>query len=221
MDSGFASAGVDGGDGKIIKGDPSAMLSTRTSLDMNFNSFGYVLTEDSPAMDEEYTPNPDFPAWDFFVDYRMRVDASVFGDVGFGDVLMEMVHASPSKYGKGFNTVEVIEKECPPVGEPSNPFPNCEGTTCIDRHGGEECFGGGECIVTNPADPTGDENNPDGSGGGGTPDDPNSGGETPPDQNCTSGGCLDPPTDGASCQSSSDCGAGMYCSEAGACTPNL
>jgi len=59
--SGFASLGVAGKDGYVHSGSTNSLLAWGTSLDCNFNTLGYVLTEDSPATDEDYTENPDFP----------------------------------------------------------------------------------------------------------------------------------------------------------------
>lgn len=111
-DSGYACAGVTGGDGKMIVGEADWILGATSSLDRNLNGCGlgaYVV--DSPATDEFYTPNPDAPAWDFRVVYEVWVAEDPFGDSGFGDARIEYVHASPSKYDD--NTLIVVPGDCP------------------------------------------------------------------------------------------------------------
>jgi len=98
--SGFASLGATGGDGKVYVGSAASLLACGTSLDYNFNTLGYVLTEDSPATDEDYTENPDFPGWVFEVTYEFRIDGSLFADNGFGGFTIPIVHNSPNKVAK-------------------------------------------------------------------------------------------------------------------------
>lgn len=96
----YASLGVTGRDGNVEVGSADDVLEWGTSIDYNFNALGFVLTEDSPATDDAYTENPDFAGWVYDVIYEMRVSASVFGDNGFGDVTIPIVHDSPNKIGK-------------------------------------------------------------------------------------------------------------------------
>jgi len=96
----YASLGVTGGDGNVEVGSAADVLEWGTSIDYNFNTLGFVLTEDSPATDDAYTENPDFAGWVYDVIYEMRVSAGVFGDNGFGDVTIPIVHDSPNKIGK-------------------------------------------------------------------------------------------------------------------------
>lgn len=112
-ESGYASAGVTGGDGKMIVGDAEWILGATSSLDRNLNGCGlgeYLV--DSPATDDAYTPNPDAPAWDFRVVYEVWVAEEPFGEDGFGDALIEYVHASPSKVDG--STLIVVPGPCPP-----------------------------------------------------------------------------------------------------------
>lgn len=102
--SGYKTLGVTGGDGKMILGNSSDVLSARTSLDSNFNGYGYVLTSNSPATDPNYTPNPAYPKWIFEVWYEVTVKLSAFSS-GFGRAQISDVHASPSKTG---NNTEVV-----------------------------------------------------------------------------------------------------------------
>lgn len=98
--SGFASLGATGGDGKVHSGSADSLLAWGTSLDYNFNTLGYVLTKDSPATDEDYTENPNFPGWLFEITYEFRVDGSLFAENGFGGLTIPIVHDSPNKIGK-------------------------------------------------------------------------------------------------------------------------
>lgn len=122
--SGFAALGAGGGDGSLITGSADDILSVGSSMDDNLNARGYLLMDSSPATDASYTPNPEFPDWNFWVEYRARLKLSAFGSAGLGGVTMEFVHASPSKF-EGANTVEVEEDECPPPGDENDPFPAC------------------------------------------------------------------------------------------------
>jgi hypothetical protein len=108
--SGYASLGVNGGDGKMILGNASDVVSATTSLDQNFNNFGYVLTTNSPATDANYTPNPQYPKWIYDVWYEVTVKSSAFPG-GFGQPMIASVHASPSKTGN--NSEDVIPVPCP------------------------------------------------------------------------------------------------------------
>jgi hypothetical protein len=109
---GYGTLGVTGGEGKVFVGSASDVLAVATSLDRDLNGCGYCMTESSPATDSSYTPNPDTPKWDYRVVYELWIDAAVFGSTGFGQALVDFVHASPSKLDS--NTVNVVHKPCPP-----------------------------------------------------------------------------------------------------------
>lgn len=111
--SGYASLGVSGGDGKVIAGEASWVLDYSTSLDENLNDRGYGdYVVDSPTTDEDYTPNPDTPDWDYRMVYEVWIDVAALGGNGFGGAFIEYVHASPSKSSN--DTIEVTPGECPP-----------------------------------------------------------------------------------------------------------
>ncbi len=62
--------------------------------------------------------------------YEIWVDGAAFGDAGYGDAVIENVHASPSK--RQDNTVEVVPGDCPvcdPAVEVCDPwtFPDADG----------------------------------------------------------------------------------------------
>ena len=98
--SGYASLGVEGGQGEMIVGSADDIIASATSLDYNFNSLGHILTEDSPATDENYTENPDYQGWLFAVSYEFKVDGAVFGESGYGSIQMPVTHISPNKIAK-------------------------------------------------------------------------------------------------------------------------
>jgi len=96
--SGYGSLGVTGGDGSMTLGNASDVLSYETSLDRNFNDYGYVLTTNSPATTANYTPNPAYPNWIYDVWYEVTVNLNAFPG-GFGEPVVSGIHASPSKTG--------------------------------------------------------------------------------------------------------------------------
>lgn len=162
--TGYASLGVDGGDGALIKGVRSDIVSTGSSMDDNFNRYGYALTVDSPATDSIFSLNPAYPYWNYFAVYRITVKLSAFGAAGFGKAMMTSVHASPSKFPEN-ETIEVKEGSCPIPG-PKDPFP---GSTFTSGGSGPEDGPGG-----------GGGGPDDGPGDGGGPDDGPSGGGSDP-----------------------------------------
>lgn len=108
--SGYASLGVTGGDGDVYVGLADSLLAWGTSLDYNFNVLGYVLTNDSPLTDENYTENPNYPGWVFETIYEFRIDGSLFANHGFGGLSIPIKHDSPNKIGgnKVYPTVTTI-----------------------------------------------------------------------------------------------------------------
>lgn len=113
--SGYGSLGVDGGDGKLIVGKPEWILGATSSLDRNLNGCGYEsYTTDSPATDENYTPSDEAPEWDYRVVYEVWVAEAALGGDALDNVVIEYVHASPSKAA---STQIVTEGPCPPPTE--------------------------------------------------------------------------------------------------------
>ncbi|HEX4341619.1 MAG TPA: hypothetical protein VH062_37170 [Polyangiaceae bacterium] len=141
---GYGTLGVTGGEGKVFVGSASDVIAVATSLDRDLNGCGYCLTTDSPATDDAYTPNMTYPKWDYRVVYEMWIDAATFGGAGFGDAVLDFVHASPSKLGMGHDTVDVTPKPCPPDWN----LPYCtpdlagEGLSCGGGTGGGSGSGG-------------------------------------------------------------------------------
>jgi hypothetical protein len=139
---GYSSAGVLGGDGEMIQGNPDHVLEVTTSLERNLShcDFGTCYTTDSPLTNENLEPNPDAPEWDFRAVYEVWIDADAFGDAGFGQAFMTFVHASPAKSPS--DTIEVSPGPCPPDWD--EPY----------------CAEGANCYP--PPPPPGDAGTPDG-----------------------------------------------------------
>ena len=115
--SGYGSLGVLGGEGMMILGDAAHVVRWESSEARNLNERGYgSYTSESPATDENYTPNPATPEWDYRVVYEAWIDLAAFGGGGFGGATIEFVHASPSKASS--NTIEVEPGDCPPCQDP-------------------------------------------------------------------------------------------------------
>lgn len=108
----FRCLGVTGSDGRVLQGSADSMLEWGSSLDYNFNTLGFVLTEDSPATDDNYSENPDYPGWVFEVAYELRISGALFDAAGFGDVNIPIAHDSPNKIGKN-KTYPDINGEIP------------------------------------------------------------------------------------------------------------
>jgi hypothetical protein len=131
---GYGTLGVSGGEGKMLLGSASSILAASTSLDRNLNGCGYCNAVDSPATDAVYTPNPATPRWDYRVVYEVWIDAAAFGAAGPGDILLQNVHASPSKAAT--NTVSVKKGRCPPTWPECTPDIITEGLNCGDAGAG-------------------------------------------------------------------------------------
>ena len=101
--SGYGTLGVAGGDGGMVYGVAAGnIVGTKTSIAENFNTYGYVLTTNSPATDANYTPNPTYPNWIYPVWYEVtfKTGTAAFPTADdFGSVLITNIHASPSKIG--------------------------------------------------------------------------------------------------------------------------
>jgi len=96
----YGSLGVAGGNGEVHTGDAAYLLEWSTSLDYNFNTLGHVLTEGSPAADDEYSiVDSAYSDWVFEVVYEFRVDGDVLGGNPLGGVTVPIVHDSPNKIG--------------------------------------------------------------------------------------------------------------------------
>jgi hypothetical protein len=110
--SGYKTLGVTGGGGGMILGSAANVINCRTSLDENFNTFGYVLTTNSPATNANYAPNATYPNWIYDVWYEVTVNLNAF-PAGFGKPLITSIHASPSKTGS--NTEVLTDTICIPL----------------------------------------------------------------------------------------------------------
>ena len=110
--SGYASLGVNGGEGKVLLGQASWLLEWSTSLADNLNNWGLCtngscgaggvnLITNSPPTSPSTTYNvaPQFAAWEFSIIYAVKVSHLAFGSAGFGSVTIPAVHNSPPKIG--------------------------------------------------------------------------------------------------------------------------
>ena len=113
--SGYGTTGVTSNDGEMLYGSSSNVLKVRTSLSENFNTYGYVLTNNSPSTNSSYAVNPSYPEWIYDVWYEVEVNLSAFPG-GFGYPTITGLHASPSKTG---NDSEIV-KPGPCPGEKLN-----------------------------------------------------------------------------------------------------
>jgi SdrD B-like domain/Concanavalin A-like lectin/glucanases superfamily len=118
--TGYDCLGVTGGEGQMIVGSAANVIAATTSLDQNFNTYGYVLTSASPATNSSYTPNPTYPNWIYDVWYEVTVNLAAFGPAGFGTIGISGIHASPSKTGNNTEPVVVVECPMPCNGHVSN-----------------------------------------------------------------------------------------------------
>lgn len=153
--SGYATLGVVGGEGKMLVGNATDVVAATSSIDRDLNACGYTgFLEDSPATDENYTPNTEAPAWDFRVVYDVWVRRAAFGAADFGSALVDFVHASPSK--EDSNTIDVVPGKCPPEWPPYCGDPNGCPEPCGLNQVDVEC---GE--PTLPCDPLQEDCEPD------------------------------------------------------------
>jgi len=84
-------------DGKIHAGDENALAEWGTSLDYNFNTLDYALTEDSPSADDDYSNvDPAHSDWVFDTVYEFRIDGTCIGEMDFEIDGIE-THISPMK----------------------------------------------------------------------------------------------------------------------------
>ena len=85
--------------------------------------------------DEAYSLPPAASAWDYRVVYDIWVKRSAFGAVGFGEALIDAVHASPSKSDD--NTIDVTPDDCPPDWGYCEDPNGCECNPLDDGCGGD------------------------------------------------------------------------------------
>jgi hypothetical protein len=110
---GYATLGVDGGDGYLSIGNRADIVSYETSQSWNLHHSGWTDTTTSPpvTVDEYGTYHcPDYPDWIWEAWYEITIDMSAFGEAGFGWPEVWQLHASPSKTGEEQPDVE----PCPP-----------------------------------------------------------------------------------------------------------
>ena len=99
--SGYASLGPNGGDGKMVLGLASWVLSYTSTLADSLNATGpfNAASPYSPYTVNSPTPEASFPTWDYVDGYTVVVSKDAFGASGFGGVTVPEVHNSPAKTG--------------------------------------------------------------------------------------------------------------------------
>ncbi len=111
----YTTLGHTGGDGGMISGNAAHILSYNSSLNRNFNQYGYVLTTNSPSTNSNYDPNPNYPDWIFDMIFEVKISKNAFGASGFGVVEIPEMHHSPNKLG-----ISGATKPLPCSGQPSS-----------------------------------------------------------------------------------------------------
>ena len=106
--SGYGSLGPNGGDGSMVSGARSNVLSWTTTLADNLNS-GLNGGFPSPYLVNSPTPEAAFPNWDYVNGYTVVVSKNAFGAAGFGGVTIPFIHNSPAKTGNN----QVSPTPCP------------------------------------------------------------------------------------------------------------
>ncbi len=114
--SGYAADGVEDGQDGINVGSVGDIIEVGTSLDYNLNTLGHVLTEDSPATDDDYTENSEYAGWLFEVAYEFKIDGDVFDGKGLGDITIPLMHVSPNKIARN----KVFDDGARPTPEPAS-----------------------------------------------------------------------------------------------------
>lgn len=97
--SGYGTLGPLGGDGKMLIGASSNVLSCRTTLSdtINLSQFQTGYTVNS-APETSPLSNVSIPAgWNYTDGYYVLISSNAFGAAGFGGVTIPLIHNSPSK----------------------------------------------------------------------------------------------------------------------------
>jgi hypothetical protein len=97
--SGYGTLGPLGGDGKMISGSSSNVLTVTTSLSDSMNQapafYGYTVNSPKETSPLSNVSVP--PGWDYTDSYYVKVSHNAFGANGFGTATIAHVHDSPSK----------------------------------------------------------------------------------------------------------------------------
>jgi hypothetical protein len=104
--SGFGTLGPLGGDGKMIVGASSNVLSAHTTLSDTINQPQFVsgFTINSPPETSPLSNVSVPPGWDYTDGFYVKVSKNAFGAAGFSKVTIPYVHNSPSKNGVNLST---------------------------------------------------------------------------------------------------------------------
>ena len=138
--SGYKTLGVSGGDGSMILGNASNVISALSSMDVNLNNNGpsYYLFTNSPLTNANYDPNPTYPNWIYDAWYEVTVNLAAF-PAGFKEAKISSLHASPSKTGNNTECVQpCLPLEVVAVGSNGPCATTCQGSiTASASHGNE------------------------------------------------------------------------------------
>jgi hypothetical protein len=97
--SGYGTLGELGGDGKMISGSASNVLSVHTTISdtLNQSSTFYGFTVNSPPETSPLSGISKPPGWNYVDGYYVLVSHNAFGAAGFGGMTIPYIHDSPSK----------------------------------------------------------------------------------------------------------------------------
>jgi hypothetical protein len=104
--TGYGTLGPNGGDGSLVSGSLSNVVSVHTSLSDNLKLPQFFASKFRTNSPTETAPLSDIPAspleqgWDYRDSYTVCVKKSVFGASGFGSVSIPDQHNSPNKIGQ-------------------------------------------------------------------------------------------------------------------------
>jgi hypothetical protein len=137
--SGYGTLGPLGGDGKMLIGNSSNVLSVTTTFSdtLNQSPTFYSFKTNSPP---ETSPLSDVsipPGWNYVNGYHVIVSHNAFGAAGFGRVTVPLVHNSPSK---AIDQI-IVSNVCACVVNTATAFA-VQGTTIIasDTDSAQVCF---------------------------------------------------------------------------------
>jgi hypothetical protein len=99
--SGYASLGPNGGDGSMVTGSKTNVLSYTSTLADSLNATGPFTAASPYSLYTVNSPTPEssFPTWDYVDGYTVVVSKNAFGTAGFGGVTIPQIHNSPAKTG--------------------------------------------------------------------------------------------------------------------------
>ena len=105
--SGYGTLGVKGGDGGMIVGNASNVVSYSTSLTENLNKQPFLGQLGKYKVNSPGQNDPNRTQWEYRMIYKVVVKGTAFGSVGFGRATLSDQHNSPAKAGfKNFTPLQ-------------------------------------------------------------------------------------------------------------------